>query len=98
MAKSTLKVTAEITHIPEEKGSVLAYASITIADSFVVYGVKLIETKDKTFVAMPSRSYEQTKGKKKETKYTDICFPITKEFRKAIEDAVIEAYNDEIND
>ncbi len=96
MAKGSIKVTAKITKRIDGDSSLLAYASITINDSFVVYGVKLIEKQDGTqFVAMPSNSYEKKNGRKTETKYADICFPCTKEARKAITEAVFEAYDSE---
>lgn len=92
MAK-TITVEAKITHkIEKPKSNLLAYASITINESFVVYGVKLLENDKGMFVGMPSQSYEVKKGKKTENKWSDICFPITPNARKIITDAVIEAY------
>lgn len=95
MANNTFKVTAEITKRLDGKDTNLkAFASLTINDSFAVYGVKVIEKEDgELFVAMPSRSYEVSKGKKKEIKFSDICFPCTKLARKIINDAVLSAYN-----
>ena len=97
MATKTFNVTAKITNrFDDEDSNLKAYASITINDSFAVYGVKVIEKEGgDLFVAMPSRAYEKGKGKKKEKAYSDICFPCTKAARKAVVDAVISAYDDD---
>lgn len=66
-------------------GRVRAFASITLADCFVIRGVKVIETPTGLFAAMPSR--RSTSGE-----YRDICFPIVKELREKINEVVLEAY------
>ena len=95
MATKTITATAKITKkIDDDDSNLKAYASLTINDSFVVYGVKVIEKENGgLFVGMPSIRYEAGKGKKKETKYSDICFPCTKSARKIVTEAVLEAYN-----
>lgn len=69
-----------------------AFASVNFDDSFVVTGLTVIEGEKGLFVSMP-----QTKGKDSEGKerYFDIVFPITKEGRQAISEAVLEAYEKE---
>lgn len=61
-------------------------ASITIDNCFVVKGIKIIESKNGLFVAMPSK--KQTNGE-----YSDICFPITAEARQQINEAILNEYN-----
>ena len=67
---------------PESK--VKAVASLTIGGCFAVQGVKIIDSANGPFVAMPNEKYKD--------EYNDICHPTTKEFRQVIIDAVLEAY------
>lgn len=67
-----------------------AFASITLADAFVIRGLKIIEgNKNRMFVAMPSR-------KRPDGKHQDIAHPITQEMRKYLEDKVIAEYEEEV--
>ena len=66
----------------EEEVKLRAYADITIDDSFVVHGLKVIEGKNGIFVAMPSR-------KMPNGEFKDVAHPITTEVRTAINEAVI---------
>ncbi len=67
-----------------------AFASITLADQFVIRGLKVIEgTKNKMFVAMPSR-------KRPDGKHQDIAHPITQVMRQYLEEKVIAAYEQEV--
>lgn len=63
-----------------------AIANITIDNSFVVKGIQVLNGRNGLFVAMPSR-------KNKNGDYKDICFPITKEAREQIINAIMEEYN-----
>lgn len=65
-------------------------ASITIDNSFVVKGIKIIESRNGLFVAMPNR-------KRINGEYADICFPITAEARQQINDEIFKVYNKEEN-
>lgn len=66
-------------------GKVRAFASITFADCFVIRGVRIIETSAGLFAAMPN-SRMANGG------YRDICFPVVKELREQINEAVLGAY------
>lgn len=70
---------------PVDKGSIKAWGSFTIDGMFVVHGVKVIETNEKAFVAMPSR-------RNSDGKFLDICHPISEEARELIRDAVFAEY------
>ena len=74
---------------PKEGSNLRAFASITLGGVFAVNDLRIVEGSKGTFVSMP-----QTKGKGKdnEDKYFDVCFPITKEFRKELSDAVLSKY------
>ena len=58
--------------------------SININGAFAIRGVKIVEGSSGLFVSMPSY--------KVGSEYRDICFPITPECRKQLNDAVIGAY------
>lgn len=64
---------------------VKAYASVKIGGAFAIKNIRIIEGSKGLFVAMPS--VKNHKGE-----YDDIFFPITKESRKAFNDAVLTAY------
>lgn len=64
-----------------------AVAEITIDGVFVVHELRVIEGQTGLFVAMPSRQIG-------ENQYRDIAHPINAETRKAVEDAVLKAYNE----
>lgn len=60
-------------------------ASITIDDSFAVHDIKIIETQEELFVAMPSR-------KTPSGEFKDIAHPINAEAREIIQKAVLNEY------
>lgn len=66
--------------------TVLAAVKIIIDDKLVISGMRLIKNNEKTFVAMPQR-------KDQEGKFINITYPIDRELRQHIEDAVIYRYN-----
>ena len=80
-----MKVDVKIGSIRPE-GNVKAYASINLNDCFAIRNVKVVDSSKGLFIAMPS--YKAGNGE-----YKDICFPVTKEFREQLNNAVIEAYN-----
>ncbi|MBR2616274.1 MAG: septation regulator SpoVG [Clostridia bacterium] len=67
------------------EGPMLAVASLTLDDMFVVHDVKVIFANDRHFIVMPSR-------KNADGTYRDIAHPITAQFRSEVEEAVLEAY------
>jgi stage V sporulation protein G len=80
-----MKVDVKISSIRPE-GNLRAYASVNLNDCFAIRNVKIMDSTKGLFVAMPS--YKAGNGE-----YKDICFPVTKEFREQLNNAVIEAYN-----
>ncbi|MBR4288099.1 MAG: SpoVG family protein [Clostridia bacterium] len=67
------------------EGPMLAVASVTLEGVFVVHDVKVILANDRRFIVMPSR-------KNADGTYRDIAHPITAEFRAALEETVLAAY------
>ena len=62
-----------------------AVASVTFDNEFVVHDIKVIESQDGLFIAMPSR-------KTPNGDFKDIAHPINPETREKIQKAILEAY------
>jgi len=78
----------EITDVrvtPYDKGSMKGLASVTFDNAFVVGSIKIISGSNGYFLGMPSR-------KDKDDEYRDICFPISKEFRLELQEAVLAKF------
>ena len=63
----------------------MAFASVTINDMFAVNNIRVVNSEKGLFVAMP-----QVKDNKGE--YRDICFPVTADLRKQMNEAILGAY------
>ena len=63
-------------------------ASITIDDSFVIHDIKIIETQNGLYVAMPSR-------KTPSGEFKDIAHPINADAREIIQKAILNEYERE---
>lgn len=66
-----------------------AIVSVTFDGQLAVHDIKVINARDKYFIVMPSR-------KNPDNTYRDIVHPINAQFRAALEEAVIDAYNREV--
>lgn len=66
-----------------------AVASITLDDCFVVHDIKIIDSADGEFIAMPSR-------KTNDGEYKDIAHPLNTETREILKQAILTAYYDEL--
>ena len=64
-----------------------AIVSVTFDGQLAVHDIKVINARDKFFIVMPSR-------KNPDETYRDIVHPINAQFRTTLEAAVIEAYNE----
>jgi len=69
------------------KSAIKAFVEITINDSLVIKGLKIIDGSKGLFLGMPA-----VKGKNNE--YKDQVYPTNKETRKLLTDAILKAYND----
>ncbi len=72
-----------------DEGPMKAIVSVTFDGQLAVHDVKVINARDKFFIVMPSR-------KNPDDTYRDIVHPINAEFRSMLEEAVITAYNQEL--
>lgn len=77
----------------DPNSKVLAIASINIAESFAVHGIRIMNTEKGRFIAMPSSSFIDRDGQKQ---YSDICHPITALARCELFDKVNEAYEEKL--
>ena len=70
-----------------DEGPMKAIVSVTFDGQLAVHDIKVINARDKYFIVMPSR-------KNPDDTYRDIVHPINSQFRVALEAAVINAYNE----
>ncbi len=69
-----------------DEGPMKAIVSVTFNDCLAVHDVKVIYARDRYFIVMPSR-------KNPDGTYRDIVHPINSDFRRELEEAVIDAYH-----
>ena len=62
-----------------------AVASVTFDNEFVIHDIKVIESQNGLFIAMPSR-------KTATGEYKDVCHPINPDVRSEFTDAILEEY------
>lgn len=80
------KLDLEVKVYPTQReGNILATANITLGGCFAVKGLRVMDSKNGIFIAMPDRKDGQGK-------FQDICHPTTKEMREAINSAVLGEY------
>ena len=75
-------------HTLHTSGAVLANASVDLNGCFAIRGVRVVDSSKGPFVSMPG--YKTSKG------YSDVCFPCTKECRQQCNQAVLDAYQQEM--
>ena len=68
-----------------EDSKMRAIVSVTFDDELVIHDIKIIESTDKVFLAMPSRRLLNGT-------YSDIAHPTKKELRSKIESAVFQEF------
>lgn len=83
-----------VTPFEREGSNIRGLARIYFDDCFVVNNVSIIQGRERKFVAMPSYMVKQN-GKDGKPQYQDVCFPVTKEFREKMYDAIMECYQQE---
>lgn len=70
-------------------GNLLAFANVTISDCFKIDGFRICSGEKGLYVNMPSTQDGQGK-------WRDVCWPVTAEFRKQLNDALIDGYGQAI--
>ena len=69
-----------------DEGPMKAVVSVTFDGQLAVHDVKVINARDKFFIVMPSR-------KNPDETFRDIVHPINASFRGMLESAILDAYN-----
>ncbi len=72
-----------------EEGPMKAIISVTFDGQLALHDIKVISVRDKNFIVMPSR-------KNPDGTYRDIVHPINTDFRAALEEQVLQAYEEEL--
>lgn len=80
--------------VSKKDSSVKAYASATIANSFAIHGIKVIDSSKGLFVQMPQSSYKQKDG---QVQYNDIFHAITADARAELIDSVKNTYEERLH-
>ena len=70
-------------------GNLLAFANVTIGDCFKIDGFRICSGENGLYVNMPS-------PQDKQGKWRDVCWPVTADFRRQLNDALIEGYGQAI--
>lgn len=79
----------KIRKIFDDEGPMKAVVSVTMDDQLALHDIKVIYAKDKYFIVMPSK-------KNPDGTYRDVVHPINAAFREILNDAVLDAYFDEL--
>lgn len=69
----------------DTEGKMKAVVSVTFSNNFVVHDIKVIESQNGMFIAMPSR-------KTPSGEFKDIAHPINAATRERIQSAILEKY------
>ena len=69
----------------DSEGKMKAVVSVTFNNEFVVHDIKVIESQNGLFIAMPSR-------KTPSGEFRDIAHPINSDARSKIQSAILEKY------
>lgn len=69
-----------------DEGPMKAVVSVTLEDCLAIHDIKVIYARERFFIVMPSR-------KNLDGTFRDIVHPINADFRREIEEAVIDAYH-----
>ena len=89
-----MKISATINRLVDKPDSnIKAFASVSFDGFYAVHGIKVCEGEKGRFVSMPSTQYTDRDGNKQ---YQDIFHPISKGARNALNQAVLNAYDIEL--
>ena len=80
----------------DSNSKTVAFATVTISDCLVLTGLRIVKGKKGMFVSMPQRKL--SKPDKNGNEYADIFFPVTHDFREELNDVVLDAYDDKVDE
>ncbi len=75
-----------------EGSNIKAFASANIGGAYAIHGIKVVDSEKGLFVSMPSAKYTSNG----ETRHIDTFHPITAEAREDLNNAVLKAYEQEL--
>jgi len=75
----------------DSESKMKAVLSVTFDDEFVIHDIKIIESTDGLFIAMPSR-------KTPSGEYKDIAHPINSEVRDNLQQAILNKYKETLDE
>ena len=90
-----MEIKAQIDRLTDGTTSVKAYASVNLDDQFIIKDIAVMDGKNGLFARMPYRTYQDKNG---QTQFSDTAYPLTTEARTALNDAVLEAYDQALNE
>lgn len=86
-----MKITKiDVKNFKEPKGNFKGVARVVIDDCFSVSGIKIIDTGEKRFVAMPSY-------KNKKNEFVDIACPINQETREYFTKEILKVFDNQVS-
>ncbi len=85
MVKEDLKLVVTRIHKLEGDGATKAFCDMSVMDSLVINGLRVVEGKDGLFVSMPREAG-------KDGKWYNTVIPLNREIKDEIEKVVLEAY------
>lgn len=85
MVKEDLKLTVTRIHKLDGTGATKAFCDMSVMDSIVINGLRVVESKDGLFVSMPREAG-------KDGKWYNTVIPLSREVKDEIERVVLEAY------
>ena len=89
-------ITASIDRlVPTEGDGVKALASITVGGHYAIHGFKVYESEEKGLSVLNPSSKYQKDGK---NQYSDVIHAVTPEARTAINDAILDAYEQKLQE
>ena len=80
-----IKIKLQVYPITEPKGTIKAFASVSVNDSIGIRNIRVLDGEKGLFIAMP-----QTKDK--ENNYYDVAFPVCTGLRNKLNDLVIQEF------
>jgi len=89
------KIGVSVTAIINNDTNIKGYANAVIADSFAINDIAIVDSKNGLFASLPKRKYIDEHNT---VKYREICSPITKEVRNALNETVLDAYNQKLEE
>ena len=85
MANEGLKLEVSRIHKLDGSGATKAFCDISVLDSIVINGLRVVEGKDGLFVSMP-------REEGRDGKWYNTVIPLKREVKDEIEKVVLEAY------